>query len=163
VGRAGIAALTLALAGTLASAAAGAGATVTVAEASKRFKAASGIALVKKASASDAGRYVALDTGAPSITKTARFGRFTLFVVTGADVAGEIGELLADTHTGAPGSPDARGIHWEAGRTLSGTRYWLAKKRYGTNLVLWWYGPAVRKTDAAFARLHGVLGKSVVG
>jgi hypothetical protein len=163
VGRAGIAALTLALAGVLATAAAGAGAAVTVAEASKRFKAASGFALVKKAGASYPGHYVALDTGAPSITKSARFGTFTLFVVTGPDVAGEVRDLLADTHTGALGRPDARGIHWEPGRTLSGTRYWLAKKRYGANLVLWWYGPAVRKTDAAFARLHGVLRKSVVG
>jgi hypothetical protein len=159
----GIALLTLALAAVLVGGAAGAGATVTVAQASKRFKAAAGFALVKKDRTSYPGHYVALDLGVPTMTKTARFGQFTLYVVTAADVAGEAQGLLADTHTGARGSPDARGIHWEAGRTLSGTRYWLAKKRYGANLVLWWYGPAVKKTDATFARLNGVLAKSVVG
>jgi hypothetical protein len=162
MGRVGSIVLAVALAATLAASGAAAGSAVTAGEAAKRFRAASGVALAKKAGGSYPGHYVALEPGVPTITTTARFGRFTLYVVTGADVAGDARSLLTDTHTGALGTPDARGIHWEQGRTLTGTRYWLAKRRYGANLVLWWYGPAVRKTDAAFARLHALLAKHVV-
>lgn len=131
---------------------------VTVKQAQTRFKAASGgYPLVRDPKASAVGRYVALDLGVETISKQVKFGRFVLFLVVQRAARAQVDDLLADTHTGRLGRPDARGIHWERGLTLDGQAYWLAKKRYGANLVLWWYGPAVKKTDRAFANLNAIL------
>lgn len=135
---------------------------VTALQAKKRFKAASGgYILQKNAKAGYAGHYVALDLGVPTISKKVKFGQFTLYLVVNRDAQADVDELLADTHTGQLGKPDRRGIHWEKGLTLDGQAYWLAKKRYGKNLVVWWYGPAVKKTDRAFNNLNAILLKKV--
>jgi hypothetical protein len=151
------------LAAVLAAGATAAGGAVGVAQAGKRFEAASGFALVRKPLASKPGRYVAFDLGVPTITKTARFGQFTVFVVTAGDRAAAVAELLADRHTGTLGPADARGLRWEQGRTLSGQRIWTAKRRYGANVVVWWVTAAGKRTDAAFARLHAALRATVAG
>jgi hypothetical protein len=160
MGRTVLVAISLALgAALLASGASGGSDTfVTVKQAQKRFAAASGgYPLVRNPAASAVGRYAALDLGVPTISKQVKFGQFTLFLVVKRDAQAEVDGLLADTHTGKLGRPDARGIHWEKGLTLDGQAYWLAKKRYGGNLVLWWYGPPVKKTDKAFANLNAIL------
>ena len=67
-------------------------------------------------------------------------------------------DLLADSHTGFVETPSAGGIYWEPNSTLYGDQYWLAKKRYGQNVVLYWStSTAVKKTDATFKRLHRTL------
>jgi hypothetical protein len=124
----------------------------------KRFEQATGEKLVANRRASYVGHYAALDLGGVTMARRARYGTFTVYVVTGRDVDGEVTELLADGHTGALGAPAAGGIHWERGTTIGGDRYWLAKRRYGANVVLWWIGSQpVRKTDATWARLHRAL------
>jgi hypothetical protein len=41
---------------------------------------------------------------------------------------------------------------------VHGDRYWMAKRRYGANVVLWWIGSQpVRRTDATWQRLHRAL------
>ena len=65
-------------------------------------------------------------------------------------------DLLADPHTGELGTPGPPSIYWEHGTTIGGTAYWLAKKRYGADVVLWWYG-SKQKIDASFQRLHRPL------
>jgi hypothetical protein len=104
------------------------------------------------------GHYVALGLGTPSIAEKARYGVFTVYVVTGPDVTTEVNGLLADSHTGRLGVPGPAAIYWEAGTTLGGQHYWLAKKRYGANIVLTWIGARdERKTDPSFTRLHRAL------
>lgn len=134
---------------------------VSVLQAKKRFAVASGGYTLQKTKASYPGHYVAFDLGVPTISKKVKFGQFTLYLVVNRDSQADVDELLADTHTGELGTPDSRGIHWEKGLTLDGQVYWLAKKRYGSNLVLWWFGSAEQKTDKAFANLHAILLKKV--
>ena len=125
-----------------------------------RFKAATGAKLVADRASSYQGHYAALGLP-PSITNQARFGRFSLYVVGPATTADDVTQLLADSHTGALGTPGASQIYWEKGRYLTGGTYWLAKKQYGPNLVLWWYGTE-KKGSPAFPRVHKVLTKNVL-
>lgn len=122
----------------------------------QRFRAATGDTLRIDPRATIGVRYDALVL-APSRSKRARYGVFTLYVVTAADLETVVTELLADGRTGELGEPDRRGIRWEAGTTLTGERYWLAKKRYGANVVLWWFGTQERRVDAPFRRLDRAL------
>ena len=128
---------------------------LTASQAIARFKAATGSKLLVDARSSYPGHYTALSLS-PSITNQGKYGRFTLFVVGSADVAADVERLLADGHTGVLGAPGPSNIYWESGRYLTGDTYWLAKKRYGANLVLWWYG-SEKKVNAAFVRLHKPL------
>jgi hypothetical protein len=138
-----------------------AGPSLTPWQLATRFKQATGDRLVVSPRASYAGHYTALDLGVATISKKARYGTFTVYVVTGPDVEAEVTDLLADGHTGLLGTPGPGNIHWESGRTLYGDRYWLAKRRYGHNVVLWWIGNRpVRKTDATWTRLHRALTKA---
>jgi hypothetical protein len=124
-----------------------------------RFKQATGDKLVQNRNASYAGHYTALDLGVPTIAKKGKYGTFTVYVVRGGDVEAQVTDLLADAHTGVLGKPSA-GVYWESGTTMYGDPYWLAKRRYGTNVVLWWIGSQpVKKTDATFRRLHKALTK----
>jgi hypothetical protein len=125
------------------------------------FRAATGEKLVADATASTTGRYAALGLAYRSASKLARYGVFTVYVVTDGDLETAVTELLADGATGSVAEPDRRGIHWEAGTTLQGRRYWLAKKRYGANVVLWWFGTKERRPDATFRRLDRALAKVV--
>jgi hypothetical protein len=135
---------------------------VNVLQAKNRFKAASGGYILQKSNGgSYPGHYVALDLGVPTISKKVKFGQFTLYLVVNRDSQADVDKLLADAHTGQLGSPDSRGIHWEKGLALDGQVYWLAKKRYGKNLVLWWYALGAQKTDRAFANLNTILLKKV--
>lgn len=135
-----------------------AGPPLTTWQVSTRFKQTTGERLVISTKASYPGHYAALDLGAVTIAKKARYGTFTVYVVTARDVEADVTDLLADGHTGVLGTPDAAGIHWESGRTIYGDKFWLAKRRYGANVVLWWFGSQpVRKTDATFRRLHTAL------
>lgn len=146
-----VALVTFAVAGARAS-----GATaLTAPQVVDRFKAATGAKLLVDKGSSYPGHYTALSLP-PSITNQGRYGRFTLYVVGPATTAADLTQLLADGHTGVLGTPGASGIYWESGRYLSGGTYWLAKKQYGGNLVLWRWG-ATQKVDPAFARLHKLL------
>lgn len=129
---------------------------VTASETVSRFRQLTGDRLVVNRPRSLAGRYLALDLGPASAFDRARYGTFTVYVVTAPDVERQVEDLLVDGHSGVLGTPGSGNIHWEAGVTLHGERYWLGKRRYGANIVLWWFSSA-RKTDAAFRRLHGPL------
>jgi hypothetical protein len=124
----------------------------------KRFKASTGMKLVPSSSQSYAGHYKAYDLGLQTATNRARYGTFTIFLVTASDVDGEVKSLLSDAHTGMLGTPAAGGIYWEQGVSLHGDTYWQAKRRYGQNVVLKWIGPSgTKKTDATWKRLHTAL------
>lgn len=107
---------------------------------------------------STAGSYVAFNLGVETVERRARYGTFTIYLVTSPDLEAAVGRLLADPHTGQVGKPDAAGIHWEKGNTAYGDAYWRAKRRYGSNLVLWWVGRSpVKKTESSFTTLHRAL------
>jgi hypothetical protein len=128
---------------------------LTASQVVARFKAATGSTLVADARYSYPGHYVALALP-PSISNQARYGRFTIYVVAPGAVSDDINKLLADGHTGVLGTPGPSNIYWESGRYLGGGTFWLAKKQYGANLVLWWYG-SEKKVNPAFSRLHKPL------
>jgi hypothetical protein len=135
-----------------------AGAPLTQWQVTTRFKQATGEKLVVNRKTSYAGHYVALDLGVQTIYKKARYGTFTVHVVAGGDIEADVTDLLADGHTGVLGQPGPGNIHWESGKTIYGDRFWLAKRRYGANVVLWWIGSQpVKKTDATWTRLHRAL------
>ena len=134
---------------------------VTASQLKARFKQATGAKLLVNKNSSYPGHYVAFDLGPPSIANKARYGTFTVYLVTGPDVDAEATDLLADAHTGTLGTPAPGNIYWEFGKTAYGDPYWLAKHRYGANVVLWWIGSKpVKKTDATFKRLHTILTKA---
>lgn len=133
---------------------------VTAGQLAARFKGITGDKLLVSKKSSSAGHSVELDLGMPSISKQARYGQFTIYVVSGADFEAEVAELLKDAHTGKLGTPGLGNIHWESGSTLAGDRFWLAKRRYGANVVVWWIGTG-KKTDASFTRLHRALTAAV--
>jgi hypothetical protein len=126
-----------------------------------RFKAATGQKLVRNKQLSWAGHYVAYDLGVATPANKAKWGTFTVHLVTGADVGNEVAELLKNTRTGAAITPTSGGIHWETGASLFGQQYWQAKKRYGQNVVVKWIGPTgKKKLDPAWKRLHKALTKA---
>lgn len=133
--------------------------TTTAAQLTSRFKAATGVKLVRNKTLSYAGHYTAYDLGAhPSAVNSARFGKFTVYLVTAADPAADVNDLLADTHTGLKGTPGPGNIYWEAGATLYGDKYWQAKRLYGQNVVVkWTTASTVRKTDVTWKHLHAAL------
>jgi hypothetical protein len=155
----GLAAVTLAVPSGVASSET----SVTAKQLITRFKAATNPARTLRVNKpiSWAGHYDALDL-VSSMSVKAQFGTFRIHLVTSADLETDVTDLLEDAHTGRLGTPDARGIYWEEGRTLRGDPYWLAKKRYGMNLVVWWFGSSEPKTDPAFNRLNQLLTKKVV-
>jgi hypothetical protein len=127
---------------------------VTRAQLVNGFRAATGARLTVDPRATYTGHYTALALP-QSIGNAGRYGHFTIWLVTSRqeeDVTG----LLADLHTGTLGAPGAASIYWEHATTMGGSPYWLAKKRYGANVVLWWYGTE-RRVDARFKRLHHAL------
>jgi hypothetical protein len=126
-----------------------------------RFKAATGSTLLVDKHSSSPGHYTALSLPL-SITNQGRYGHFTLYVVGPSTTAADVTKLLADGHSGVIGTPGPSSIYWESGQYISGGTYWLAKKKYGANLVLWWFGPQ-QKVDAAFTRIHKPLLTKVVG
>ncbi|MDW8338609.1 MAG: hypothetical protein RMM28_05680 [Thermoleophilia bacterium] len=129
-----------------------------------RFKQATGERLVLSRQRSAPGRYLAYDLGPPSVAREARWGTFTIYLVTAPAVEEEVNRLLADRNTGALGTPERGNIYWEAGVTLHGERYWMAKRRYGENVVLTWIGPhREKRTDHTFKRLHRALTAVVRG
>jgi hypothetical protein len=157
------AALVLALALTAAVAVASASSTsgITAAQLTMRFKQSTGDKLVASKKSSSPGHYKAFDLGVPTIAKKGKYGTFTVYLVTGPDVEAEVTDLLADGRTGALGTPGAGSIYWEYGQSIFGDSYWLAKRRYGENVVLWWTGSTpVKKTDKTFKRLHTALTKA---
>jgi hypothetical protein len=138
---------------------AGAQGDMTASQLVARFRAATGSRLLVDRRASQPGRYTALVLP-PSISNQGRFGRFVLYVVSPRTRVNDLVGLLADAHTGELGTPGPSRIYWESGRYLSGERYWLAKKQYGSNVVLWWYG-SEHRIDKAFKRLHVPLRRAV--
>ncbi len=128
---------------------------LTASQVVARFKAATGSTLLVDKATSYPGHYTALSLS-PSISNQGRYGRFTLYVVNAGALADDVEKLLADGHTGVLGTPGASHIYWESGRYLGGGTFWLAKKQYGANLVLWWYGTE-KKVNLAFSRLHKPL------
>jgi hypothetical protein len=136
-------------------------ANVTAAQLTASFRKSTGDKLVLNKKMSYPGHYRAYDVGAVSIARKAKYGTFTVYLVTGSDLEAEVKDLLADGHTGALGTPGAANIYWESGKTIYGDQYWMAKKRYGGNVVLWWIGSKpVKKTDKTFKRLHTALLKA---
>ncbi len=135
---------------------------VTAAQLTTAFKKSTGDKLLVNRKMSYPGHYVAYDAGVATIARKGKYGTFTVYLVTGPDVEAEVTDLLADGHTGVLGAPGAANIYWESGSTVYGDQYWLAKKRYGENVVLWWIGSkSVKKTDKTFKRLHAALLKAV--
>jgi hypothetical protein len=130
---------------------------VTAAQLTSTFKRTTGDKLVVNRKMSYPGHYKAFDAGPISIARKAKYGQFTVYLVMG-DVEAEAENLLGDSRTGMLGTPGPGGIYWEEGTTLYGDHFWMAKKRYGSNVVLWWIGSnPVKKTDATFKRLHKTL------
>jgi hypothetical protein len=135
--------------------------TTTASQLTTRFKAATGEKLVVNKQYSSAGHYKAYDLGIPNAFKKAKWGTFTVYLVTGADVETEIADLLKNTRTGLPDPKSAGGIYWESGTSIYGAAYWQAKRRYGQNVVVKWIGSSgVKKTDATWKRLHTALTKA---
>jgi hypothetical protein len=131
---------------------------VTAAQLTASFKRATGDKLLVNKKASYPGHFRAYDVGVQTIAKKGKYGTFTVYLVTGADVAYEVNDLLADGHTGQLGTPGPGKIYWEQGASAFGDKYWLAKKQYGDNVVLWWFtSSTVKKTDKTFKRLHTTL------
>jgi hypothetical protein len=131
---------------------------VSSSQLTKRFKAATGEKLVRNKQKSYAGHYVTYDLGVQTTTRRARWGTFAIYLVTGSDVEAEVTAKLADSRTGALGPRTSAGIYWEQGTTLYGESFWMAKKRYGQNVVLTWIGSKpVKRTDATWTRLHRAL------
>jgi hypothetical protein len=127
----------------------------------KRFKAATGEKLVRNKLVSSPGHYVGYDLGVPTTAKKAKWGTFTVFLVTGADVEADVESLLKNTRTGVLDPASAGGIHWESGSSVFGGAYWQAKKRYGKNVVVKWIGSSsAKKTEPSWKRLHAALLKS---
>ncbi len=151
-------AIATAVSASLAAGASGAPSTVTVAQLKSGFKKATGQTLVVDRVASTAGHYTAFNLGVQTTTKRARYGTFTIYLVTGGDVAADVNRLLTDPHTGELVAPAAGGIYWEKDSTMSGTDIWMAKRPYGANVVIWWTttSPA-RKTDRTWTVLHKAL------
>ncbi len=134
---------------------------VTTTQLTARFKQATGDKLLFNKNASYAGHYRAYDVGVQTIAKKGKYGTFTVYLVTGADLETDVTDLLADGHTGVLGEPGPGNIYWEEGSTVYGDKFWQAKKRYGQNVVLWWIGSQpVKKTDRTFKRLHAALTKA---
>lgn len=134
---------------------------VTAARLTATFKQSTGDKLLLNKRMSYPGHYKAYDAGVATIARKGKYGTFTVYLVTGSDVEAEVTDLLADGHTGVLGTPGAANIYWEAGSTIYGDLYWMAKKRYGGNVVLWWIGSKpVKKTDKTFKRLHTALTKA---
>jgi hypothetical protein len=132
--------------------------TTTASQLTKRFKTATGQKLVVSKTMSYAGHYKAYDLGLATSANKARWGTFTIFLVTAPDVDAEVTDLLSDTHTGVLGKPSAGNVYWEAGVSIYGDQFWQAKRRYGQNVVLKWTGTSgQRKTDATWKRLHTAL------
>jgi hypothetical protein len=134
---------------------------VTATKLKTTFKAMTGDKLVPNTKFAYPGHYVAFDAGPQSIARKAKYGTFTVYLVTGADVEADVTYLLADARTGVLGTAGPGKIYWESGTTLYGDKYWLAKRRYGANVVLHWTGSnPVKKTTRSFKRLHAVLAKA---
>jgi len=132
--------------------------TTTSTQLTTRFKATTGQKLVVSKQKSYVGHYRAYDGGVQTPALKARFGTFTVYLVTATAVEAEVTELLADSHTGQLGTPSAGKIYWEQGVSLYGDKYWQAKRRYGQNVVLTWIGPSgAKKTDTTWKRLHAAL------
>jgi hypothetical protein len=130
----------------------------TASQLTKRFKASTGEKLVRNTLLSSSGRYVAYDLGVQTIARKARWGTFTVYLVTSPDVETVVTDLLKDKRTGQLATPTAAKIYWESGTNLQGITYWQAKRRYGNNLVLKWIGPSnTKRTDASWKRLHTAL------
>jgi hypothetical protein len=135
--------------------------TTTGKQLTTRWKAATGEKLVRNKQVSYAGHYVAYDLGIATPAKRAKWGTFTVYLVTGADRETEVADLMKNTRTGMPDPKSAGAIHWESGTSIDGTAYWQAKRRYGQNVVLKWIGPSgAKKTDAAWKRTHTALTKA---
>ena len=136
----------------------GASTVVTAAQLKSAFKKGTAQKLVVDKLRSSSGKYTAFNLGVQTGTKQARYGTFTIYLVTDTDLEGQVTSLLTDPHTGQLGTPGAGGIYWEKARTMSGTEVWMAKKRYGPNVVLWWTTSLpVKKTDRTFQTLHKAL------
>ena len=60
-------------------------------------------------SRSTAGHYTAFNLGVQTTTKQARYGTFTIYLVSGSDVAADVKRLLTDPHTGELGTPATGG------------------------------------------------------
>ncbi len=136
----------------------GASTVVTAAQLKSTFKKGTAQKLVVDTLRSSSGKYTAFNLGVQTGTKQARYGTFTIYLVTNPDVEGQVASLLTDPHTGQLGTPGAGGIYWEKARTMSGAEVWMAKKRYGSNVVLWWTtSTPAKKTDVTFKNLHKAL------
>lgn len=155
----GVTALTLAslVAVAVASIANGGGSNVTASQLRSGFKKATGQVLVVDRARSNPGHYTGFNLGVQTAARQARYGTFTIFLVSGGDVAADVQRLLVD-HTGELAAPAKGGIRWEKGVSLTGTEMWTAKRPYGSNLVIWWTtsSPA-KKTDKTWQTLHKAL------
>lgn len=106
-----IVAVLVAVGALLAAGPANAGASnVTVSQLKRGFKKATGQTLVVDRARSNPGHYTAFNLGVQTATRQARYGTFTIFLVSGSDAAGDVERLLADPRTGEP-RPAREGRH----------------------------------------------------
>ena len=132
---------------------------VTAAQLTTTFKRSTGDKLVLNRKMSYPGHYKAYDVGPVSIANKGKYGQFTVYLVTGADLEAEVTDLLADSRTGdarrARRGEDLLGSR--ARRSTATTTGWRSGAT-ATNVVLWWIGSnPVKKTDRTFKRLHTTL------
>ncbi|QEC47339.1 hypothetical protein FSW04_06915 [Baekduia soli] len=126
------------------------------------FKRRTGAALTR--SPTDPPQYTTLDLGDEPTAEVAEFGTFTIYVVKGSRPGREIAALLAadDNPTAkvAVAPADAHGISWEqlSFKALrSQAPAFIARKRYGHNLLLTWVAGNERATDERWDKLDRVL------
>jgi hypothetical protein len=133
---------------------------VTATKLKTSFKAATGDKLLVNRNMSYGGHYTAFDVGPVSIASRGKYGTFTIYLVAGPDLEADVTDLLADRHTGVLGQPSAGSIYWEYGVSIHGDKFWMAKRRYGPNVVLNWVGvDGKKRTDRSFKLLHAALTK----
>ena len=118
--------------------------TYTVAQVQRSFRVQTGIRLVKVASAS--GPDVTTLTTKPG--RTARFGRFEVYVLRPSTAGRTLRAILGGT------KPNAQGIYW----TRDQNGGWVATTVFGKNLVCGWFPPhGAKRVDAQWSRLQRAL------
>ena len=91
---------------------------------------------------------------------TDKYGFATIYVVPGDDPERQIGRLLTSNTFDEVEPAGADGIQWTRTcppRMVHLPCFFLAKKRFGRNVLLEWVAGRTKTTDARFERVAGVL------
>lgn len=91
---------------------------------------------------------------------TDKYGFATIYVVPGDEPEKQIDRLLSSNKFDKVEPADEDGIQWTRTcppRTVHLPCFFLAKKRFGRNVLLEWVAGRTKTTDARFERVAGVL------